>query len=42
MSHRNERARSQLLLMLNFLGLWQRQDMAQVIACIEKHESREN
>jgi len=33
---RSERARTQLLLMLNFLGLWQRQDMAQVIARVER------
>lgn len=33
---RSERARTQLLLMLNFLDLWQRQDMARVIARVEQ------
>jgi hypothetical protein len=31
----DERARSQLLLLLNFLGLWQRRDMARVIGRVE-------
>jgi hypothetical protein len=33
---RDERARAQLLLMLNFLGLWERQDMAPIIDRLER------
>jgi hypothetical protein len=33
----DERVRTQLLLLLNFLNLWQRQDMAQLISRLERH-----